>query len=183
MIKIKVGQHIIQHCLAVVARCNFGQRGHADGDQVQQLTGIIGQSVVQDLFGIGMVEPGAGYDGGFDFIYNNMRLDVKTMGRTTDVRPYYVNNLFACQINNGADGYIFASYHKITNELTVVGWTTKDRFLAVATLHRAGEMRRAGDGTLFPLKTDTFEIKNADLYQADTVDQLKAGIETLAKII
>ncbi|MEJ2114238.1 MAG: hypothetical protein P8X62_11305 [Flavobacteriaceae bacterium] len=54
MFIIKVKEELIQHCTQQISKYNFGKRSQANGTPEQQLTGIIGQSVIMELFGIGI---------------------------------------------------------------------------------------------------------------------------------
>jgi hypothetical protein len=94
MFKIQVSDSVIDHCKKQIANYNFGQRHTANGNPEQQLTGIIGQSVVMNLFGLENVNGEDGFDDGVDILFNNKKIDIKTMGRTTDVRRNYTNNFF-----------------------------------------------------------------------------------------
>ena len=51
MFKVKVSQQLKMHCEQQGQIYNLGQRHTANGNPEQQLTGIIGQSVVLELFG------------------------------------------------------------------------------------------------------------------------------------
>ena len=79
MFKIKVDEILIKYCESQVEKYNFGKRGSANGSKEQQLTGIIGQSVVMNLFNQGNVNGADGFDGGVDVLYNNKTIDVKTI--------------------------------------------------------------------------------------------------------
>ena len=92
MIIIKVSDRIIKHCQQQIDKYNFGQRSEANGTKEQQLTGIIGQSVIMEAFNMPLINGADGFDDGIDILYKDNKIDVKTMGRTTDVKPNYVNN-------------------------------------------------------------------------------------------
>ena len=64
----------------LVSRFNFGNRGRGDGDHRMQETGILGQICLADLFGFPRPTGESGFDGGFDFIINGIKVDIKTMG-------------------------------------------------------------------------------------------------------
>ena len=51
MFKVKVSQQLKTYCEQQGQIYNLGQRYTANGNPEQQLTGIIGQSVVMELFG------------------------------------------------------------------------------------------------------------------------------------
>ena len=163
MFKVKVSDGIINHCRECVEHTNFGMRKEANGNKEQQLTGIIGQSVVMDLFECGYVDPNGGFDGGVDLEFMGYRIDVKTMGRTTDAKPIYTNNFLKLQDYLNTDIYLFCSYNKNTQELTICGWIDKDEFKTKRTYYPKGTTRTRTDGTTFDLFADTYEIDNSQL--------------------
>ena len=128
MFKIKVDEILIEYCKNQVEKYNFGKRVSANGNKEQQLTGIIGQSVVMNLFNQGNVNGADGFDGGVDILYNNKTIDVKTMGRNTEVKLNYTNNFLKLQDYFKTEIYIFCSYHKTKKELTLCGWIRESRF-------------------------------------------------------
>ena len=77
------------------------------------MTGIIGQCTVQTLFHVDVITGEEGFDHGEDLNYNGLSIDVKTMGRTTDVKDYYVNNFIALQKDYPTDAFIFVVILKI----------------------------------------------------------------------
>ena len=181
MFKIKIKDKIISHCKGQLEKYNFGQRGYADGTPEQQLIGIIGQSVILDLFGMPWVDGSIGFDNGIDLVYNDLSIDVKTMGRTTDVRPYYVNNFIGLQRNYDVEAYIFASLNKKTDELTVVGWLPKDELLEKATFFPKGSIRKRSDSSTFKTFADLYEIGNNKLYNVTSFKELKEQIDKYIK--
>ena len=181
MFSIKVKPEIIQHCKEQIKKYNFGQRSVANGTPDQQLTGIIGQSVIMDLFGLGLIDGSTGFDGGVDLVYEGIRMDVKTMGRTTDVRKDYVNNFIALQKSFDTDVYVFCSYNKTKNELTICGWTTKAEFIKKADFFPKGSTRIRSDGTSFKTFADLYEIANKDLIDVDSIEELKNCLMEIKK--
>ncbi len=97
MFKIKVSNKIIDYATSLVKEHNFGNRGVADGSAEEQLTGIIGQCTIQTMFHVDLLTGDEGFDHGEDLNFSGLSIDVKTMGRTTDVKDYYVNNFIALQ--------------------------------------------------------------------------------------
>jgi hypothetical protein len=181
MFSIKVRPEIIQHCQQQIKRYNFGQRCVANGTPDQQLTGIIGQTVIMEQFDLGFIDGSTGFDGGVDIVYEGIKMDVKTMGRTTDVRKDYVNNFIALQINFDNDVYVFCSFNKTKNELTVCGWTTKADFLKKAHFFPKGSTRTRSYGTTFETFADLYEIANKDLVNVDSINELKACLREIKK--
>lgn len=176
MIELIVNNNIIEHCNKQIEVFNFGKRGVADGTKEQQLTGIIGQSVLMELFDAGLIDGSKGFDGGKDILYNGIKIDVKTMGRTTDMRSYYVHNFIGLQKDYDTDIYIFCSYNKTSNKLTICGWISKDDLIKKATLYPKGTIRTRSNGTTFEIFTDLYELANTTLNNVDTIEELKQQI-------
>jgi hypothetical protein len=179
MFKVEVSEHIINHCKTQVENYNFGQRSSANGNKTQQLTGIIGQSVIMNLFNLGIVQGADGFDDGVDIIFNNKKIDVKTMGRTTDVRRSYTNNFLKLQDYFQTEVYIFCSYHKTNHELTVCGWIEKNDFVRKRKFFPKGSIRTRLDGSTFETFADLYEIDNVDINDVQSVDDLKNQLNSL----
>jgi len=176
MFIIKVEQSLIDYCTNQVSKYNFGKRNTANGNSEQQLTGIIGQNVVMELFGLGKVDGKHGFDNGVDILFNNKKIDVKTMGRTTDVKSYYTNNFLKLQDYFDTEVYIFCSYNKKKTEVTVCGWITKEDFVLKRRFHEKGSTRTRSNGTSFKTFSNLFEIDNKDLDNVNSFDELKQGL-------
>jgi len=172
MFKIQVSDSVIDHCKKQIATYNFGQRYTANGNPEQQLTGIIGQSVVMDLFGLGRVNGAEGFDNGVDILFNNKKIDVKTMGRTTDVRRNYTNNFLKLQDYFQTEVYIFCSYNKTNRELTICGWIEKETFVKKRKFFPQGTTRTRTDGSYFKTFSDLYEIDIIDINDVSDVDNL-----------
>ena len=182
MFKVKVNQDIIQYCKNQVDKYNFGKRSSANGNKEQQLTGIIGQSVVMNLFGLGNVNGEDGFDDGVDILYNNKKIDVKTMGRKSDVKQNYTNNFLKLQDHYSTEIYIFCSYHKTKEELTICGWIDKTDFINKRRYYSKGTERKRFDGTTFETFADLYEIDNKDLNQVNNIDELKQQLKSKTMI-
>ena len=141
---------------------NIGNRKEANGNKEEQFVGLIGEIMIKEVFNV-QHEWSVGFDGGFDFEYKGLKIDVKTMGRNVDIKDFYVNNFIGFQKNFDCDIYIFCSLNKKTNELTICGYETKIELLKKATLYKKGDVRTRSNGTTFEMKADTYEIKNSDL--------------------
>jgi len=173
---IKVKEELIDYCEEQISKYNFGKRSLANGTPEQQLTGVIGQSVVMELFGFGKVDGSQGFDEGVDLVFNNKKIDVKTMGRTTTVKPYYTNNFLKLQDYFETDIYIFCSYNKRKKELTVCGWITKEDFILKRRFYKQGSIRTRSDGSTFKTFSDLYELDNIDLNQVNSFEQLKLDL-------
>ena len=91
-LKVKIKEDIKKHCWDQVNKYNFGKRDRYNGNKEQQYTGIVGESVIRDMFDMNYVDGKSGFDGGFDLRYEGKTYDVKTMGREVDVKDSYTNN-------------------------------------------------------------------------------------------
>ena len=80
-LKVKIKPEIISHCKNQIANHNFAKASKDNGDRKQQYIGIVGQSVIMDLFGLGYIDGKLGCDGGVDLRYEGKTYDVKTMTR------------------------------------------------------------------------------------------------------
>ena len=159
---LKIPKELKVKCWDFLKKNNLGNRLEANGNKEQQFVGLIGEIMVVNLFGL-EYKFSQGFDGGFDFIYKGKRIDVKTMGRTVDPKPYFVNNFIAFQKDFNCDYYIFTSLNKKTNELTICGYLSKEDLLKKSTLYKKGTKRTRTNGTSFVLKADTYEIENFNL--------------------
>lgn len=160
----------------LIAYNNFGQRGLADGNETEQLTGMIGQTVMADLLNMDRPTGEGGFDEGVDFIINDKSVDVKTMTRTTDMRDYYVHNFIGYQRYYEVDYYIFLSYNKVNRGLTVCGYVDKDTFFERADFYPKGSKRYRSNGSYFYSKAPLYEIKQTDLFEVNNVEELLEGI-------
>ena len=181
MFKVKVSENIIQHCKEQVENFNFGQRNQANGTKEQQLTGIIGQSVVMSLFGLDFVSGESGFDDGTDIEFSGLKIDVKTMGRTTDVRRNYTNNFLKLQDYFGTEIYIFCSYNKTNFELTVCGWIDKLNFVDKRNYFPKGTTRTRTDGSTFNTFSDLYEIDIVHLNDSQNFEELKKQLLHFSK--
>lgn len=173
MFTVKVKDEIIGHCNEQLKQYNFGMRGKADGTPEQQWVGIVGQTVVLDLFGRPWVNGGMGFDGGVDMEFEHLSIDIKTMGRTTRVKPWYVNNFIGLQKDYPAQSYLFTSFNKKSFQLTITGWLPKEVLFKRATFFEKGMVRIRSDGSSFCTFADLYEIENKQLYQIRSLDDLK----------
>ncbi len=57
----------------------MGNRHSANGNKENQLVGLLGEVLTKEVFNVKHKFTN-GFDGGFDFLYKNKKVDVKTMG-------------------------------------------------------------------------------------------------------
>lgn len=160
----------------LVRKYNFGHRSDGNGDKKMQAIGIMGQIMFADFIGAERPSGESGFDGGFDFVINGKKVDIKTMSRTVDVKPHYVHNFVGYQINYDCEYYVFASYNTRKNVLSICGVISKDEFLKKATYYEKGDKRYRDDGSYFLARTPLYEIKQSDLTPVGSLEELKSFI-------
>ncbi|WP_048330832.1 hypothetical protein [Bizionia psychrotolerans] len=180
MFTVPVENSLIKHCETVLKNHDFGKRFTANGTKKQQLTGIIGQSVIMSFFNLGFVDGSGGCDDGVDLIVNHKTIDVKTMGRTTNVRKSYTNNFLKLQDYFRTEIYIFCSYHKTKEEITVCGWINKTDFIEKRRFYPKGTIRTRTNHSTFTTFADLYEIDNCHLNDVSSVVELKKQLFELA---
>ena len=148
----------------LVQSVNYGRRGEADGNQEMQYTGILGEVCFADLMELPRPVAKDGWDNGIDFVISGKNVDLKTMARTIDSSPNFVNNLIVSQVERGqTDIYIFSTINKNTSTIEFVGWIPK-RNLRREWIIRRGTERTRRDGTSFAARADMYEIPNKILF-------------------
>lgn len=171
MIKLKITDEQIEYATYLVNNCNYGRRGKFDGDKSKQLVGMLAQTVLADYLKQPRPDISVGFDGGYDYIINNKKVDVKCMARKGYVIGNYVHNLIAYQKNYDVDYYIFTSLNTTTNELEVCGVIGKEQFFSKADLYEKGTVRYKGR-TAFTLEAPTYELKQYKLFLLGNVDDV-----------
>jgi hypothetical protein len=162
----KLDSNIKQKCWEYINQNSLCERRHApgtSGNKVEQYTGLVGEVMTKKIFGVAHSFKQNGFDGGFDFVHKDKKIDVKTMGRNVDVKSSYVNNFISLQEHFDCDVYIFNSINKRKNKLTICGYVSKSELMEKAKLYKKGSVRTRDDGTSFKMKADTYEISNSDL--------------------
>ena len=160
-----------------VLHYNFGNRGKGDGNQRMQETGILGQICLGDLLGMPRPSGEYGFDGGYDFVINGINTDIKTMGRTVDVKDHYVHNFIGYQLKYDCEYYIFASYNLRLNKLQICGIVSKKEFLQKAHYYHKGDKRYRDDGTYFYSRAPLYEIKQSDLHTINSKEDIIAKVK------
>lgn len=171
MIRLKITDEQIEYVTYLVNNCNYGRRGKFDGDKSKQLVGMLAQTVLADYLKQPRPDTSEGFDGGYDYIINGKKVDVKCMSRKGYVIGNYVHNLIAYQKNYDVDYYIFTSLNTTTNELEVCGVINKEQFFSKADLYEKGTVRHKGK-TAFTLEAPTYELKQYKLYLLGNVDDV-----------
>lgn len=154
---------------------NLGNRGIEDGDKRKQTVGLLGEVLVTEKLAgapINLSERQDGFDGGFDFEYKGLRVDVKTMERKSFVRPNYVNNFYIMQEAYDSDVIIFCSYNTSASILEICGWIYKNDLTKLGVYYKSGTERIRADGTSFVFRQDNYEIENKDLQHIRTLETL-----------
>lgn len=171
MIRLKITDEQIEYATYLVNNCNYGRRGKFDGDKSKQLVGMLAQTVLADYLKQPRPDTSEGFDGGYDYIINGKKVDVKCMSRKGYVIGNYVHNLIAYQKNYDVDYYIFTSLNTTTNELEICGVIHKAQFFSMADLFEKGTVRHKGK-TAFTLEAPTYELKQYKLHLLGNVDDV-----------
>lgn len=141
---------------------DIGNRGDFDGKKVHQYIGLLGEMKVHQLFKQDF-EFKDDFDGGYDMMLGDKKVDIKTMGRNVNIKPDYVHNFSGLQKHFKCDIYIFASLNKKTSDVSACGWVTKEELFERAEKFKKGTKRQRDNGTFTVFGCTTYEIKNKDL--------------------
>ena len=150
---------------------SLGHRTKANGNKEEQYTGLLGENMFREIIGL-PTQFEDGFDGGYDIQLYNQKIDVKTMGRSVDPKPHYVNNFISYQSHFDCDIYAFCSINKKQNTFWVCGLIDKDTMLQKASFYNQGETRYRDNGTSFIMKAPTYEIQNHQLHQVDNIESI-----------
>lgn len=150
-----------QYAWALVNQKDFGNRGTFDGTLERQYTGILGETVFADLFGLPRPNgERTGSDNGIDFVFGDKNIDLKTMAREDFAPVRAMNNLIASQVALSVTHvYVFASYAKKHKVMEFCGWTKKSAIgKGPIYLVRKGDPIKRFDGSTFECQIDTWQI-------------------------
>ena len=165
---ISIPNELLDHIDNYLINHDF-KNSFSQGNLDQNVTkiGLIGELVTHwYLFGHyqDLNKKPDGFDGGYDFIYNNEKIDVKTKSRTKGLVNWnYEFAVYAYQMKLDADLYIFTSYHTVEQTLEICGFLRKDEFLAKSKLVKKGERVDRPNNTFFLNKDDSHFIIQRDL--------------------
>lgn len=137
-----------------------------------QLVGIFSQIVLADLLGLPRPTGEEGFDGGYDFIIDGKRVDLKTMARNVDVQPHYVHNFVGYQLKYDCQYYLFASFNIERGVLTLCGVIDKQHFIDRSLHFDKGDVRYRDDGTSFVTRAPLYEIRQDDLEPLNSLEDL-----------
>lgn len=163
MIKIKIKQEQMDYAKYLVNNCNYGTRGRFDGDKSKQFVGMLAQTVLADYLRQPRPTISKGFDGGYDYVINGKKVDVKCMARKGSVIGDYVHNLIAYQKDYKVDYYIFTSLDTSKDILEVCGVIKKDDFFTQADFYDKGTVRYKGRKS-FRLQAPLFELRQYKLH-------------------
>jgi hypothetical protein len=142
MIDQSITQEQRNYAETLVRDHNFGRRGVGDGTRHQQFIGMLGQTVIADLFGSPRPKATKSWDGGNDLPFEGLSVDVKTQERSVPpLVEHHVGNFSDLQVNIPSDILLFCSIHRKTGVLTVCGWICKQEFFEKARYYPLGTLR------------------------------------------
>lgn len=177
MIYLKVTEEQLEYSQQLVSNYNFGNRGEGDGDKSDQHTGMLGQVVVADFLNLERPTGGGGWDGGWDLIINEKKVDVKTSRRRSPVKPHYTCAVKTSQLKYNCDYYIFTSYNTTNHILTICGVIEKEEFKKKAQHFNSGELIHKDDsGKEFRARYDQETLNYNNLLPINNKDDLLSFI-------
>lgn len=171
--KIAVPETLITTIREYLKDHNLGSRGIEDGSPRKQEVGLIGELIVHHYLHnkyLNLSEKLDGFDGGYDILLKDKKIDVKTMERKSYVRPNFVNNFYIMQEGHDAEIIVFCSYHNLDNIIEICGWLPKSELQTRGIFYAAGTKRNRTDGSSFTFRQDNYEVEVKDL---DDIDSLK----------
>lgn len=171
--RIEVEKELIEKIEKYLKNHNLGNRGFEDGNSRKQKVGLIGELVVYKYLKgefPDLNDRADGFDSGFNIKSNGKLIDVKTMERSSYVRPNFVNNFYLIQESHLADTIAFCSFNSVSNILEICGCIPKNELAKRGIFYAAGTTRVRTDGTSFKFRQDNYEVENKDL---DDIDILK----------
>jgi hypothetical protein len=173
VLNLKLTDEIRHYAWRQVSIKNFAQRSVGfNGNKIEQYTGIIGECIIYKLLNRGLPN----YDNGSlieDILINNKKVDIKSMGRKSDIKDFYAHNVSAYQKDRPNDVYLFNSVNKNTGTVQICGWLSKEDFFKKAILKQKGDGRPRSDGTTMMLKSPNYEVQNKQLNQINSVEDIK----------
>ena len=157
----KVSQELIDYCNKAVDKNNLGLREDqkTNGKRRHQFSGLLGENVVRKILGFEYVDGSEGFDGGFDVLFMNKKIDVKTRRKPFEPEPTDYFDIPIIQLNYQNHAYIFCSHNFKEDIVSIVGWIYKDDFVKNATLFKKGTKYTYEDGTTFVARYDSYRIK------------------------
>jgi hypothetical protein len=169
-VKIKVHQTIKAIAKHLSETIVISKREYA-GNEEQQYFGWIGELTVLEILEMHeeiirkIMSKNNVWDGGFDFVMEGKKVDVKTMGRSVDVKGEYANNLMEHQMKHDCFMYLFCSFNKTDDYLTVCGWMPKNEIKTYAEFHKQGDSIDRGERnhTSFNAKANMLCVPMEDL--------------------
>ena len=156
--RIKLQQSTIKTVKDFLNGNSVANRGKFDGSKRNQAVGLACELEAHNyLLGYYPILKN-GFDGGIDFVYKGLTIDVKSMERKGYVKDYYVNNFIRLQERYNTDVLLFCNYNNKERVVELCGWIYKKELNDKAKLYKAGELRTRSDGSTFELTVDNYEI-------------------------
>ena len=172
MITLPIREETIIEATAYVDKRVIGKRKSFNGNRTNQVVGITGEFIIADLLGLERPK-GYGFDGGWDIQIGNKLIDVKTVGRTTNVRLDYHSNVIEAQMDFKATHFLFCSINKTERLFTICGFISKEDFKGKSKYYKKGEEFTRLNGDKLVLNASGYFIENKDLIQINSIEELK----------
>lgn len=159
----------IMYTKAELDRKRFSRRGYFDGNPYQKFLGFLNEVVICDLLNLDRPElPDGEADEGYDFIFDNVKIDVKTRvfnpkyGNPRD--PRFDHLVPMVQVTDqGAEVYLFTATNAKNKNIMVCGFLLKNQLLDRAITALKGQTLRKYNKHVVKLKTDNYVVLNNQL--------------------
>ncbi len=125
-------------------------------------TGFIGEEVVKkylkDNSSRELIE-GNHYD--YDFIFNGLKIEVKTKYTTVQPKSQYDCSIANFNPNQKCDFYIFARVHEFWEKAWILGYMGKDEYFKQSIFMKKGDIDPSNN---FTVKADCHNVKISNLH-------------------
>ena len=139
-------------------------RGENDGNIEDRFSGMIAEYYTHKHFGVDYwFEDKPGFDGGFDLIVNNKRVDVKSSRGYTPPGWWFDAPIIAHQKNYPCDVYLFTYIDKKKSIIHLVGWLYKHQFFDRAEFNDAGDRLARPGGKFMICKYPRYNLRFVNL--------------------
>lgn len=145
--------------LATIKANEMGALNHSYTKGAGNLVGQLGEIATCKYLGAKFGE--ATYQ--YDFIFNDLRIDVKTKGCTSKPRDFYFVGVNTCTPKQKCDIYLFTRVLKPSHDICwLLGWLPRDQFYDLAVFYKKGELDPFGDD-IFRFREDGYQLPISEL--------------------
>jgi hypothetical protein len=176
---IPIDPKVKQTCQDFLTTHGWGNRGREDGTPEQRLFGLLSECMVYNyLFGH-YQKITIGQDGGIDFHYKGLSVDVKSIGRDIWTQGYFTNSVYAMQMKSPAEIYIFCSVNRVQQSLEISGWCYSEYLKKHGEFIKKGTYCERKNGKSFTARQDNYFIRNYELIPIQELIDMRDPNENL----